>query len=357
MKKILIINPFGVGDVLFTTPVIRAIKDKFPDCIIEYWCNIRVEEIFRAHPDVKKTFALSRGDLKKIFNNSWLAGMKAFLHLILSLKKEKFDAAIDFSLDHRYGIITKIIGIKKRIGFNYKKRGRFLTDKIELVGYESKHATEYYLELLKFLDITPKSKNLEVFISEKAKIRARTILNQAGINDTDNNVIGIAAGAGGSWGKNASLKHWPALKYAQLADRIIDTFKTKIVLLGDIQEKPITEIIIAAMKNKPTDLTAKTSLEELAAVINCLSLLITNDGGPLHIAAGLGKKTVSIFGPVDENVYGPYPPSEKHIIITSRVDCRPCYKNFKMAPCDNRRECINLITVDEVFEAVERQLK
>jgi len=356
LKKILIINPFGVGDVLFTTPVIREIKKAYPDSFIGYWCNIRVEEIFKAHPDINKTFALSRGDLKKIFQKSWIKGIKAFFYLLWNLKKMKFDTSIDFSLDHRYGFITKLIGIKKRIGFYYKNRGIFLTDKTELTGYDQKHAIEYYLELLKFLNIKPHSKNPEIFVSEKAKIQAKTILVQADLKDSDV-IVGIAPGAGGSWGKNASLKHWPALKYAQLADKIIDTFKVKVVLLGDIQEKPIAEIISAAMKNKPYDLTAKTSLEELSAVISFLPLLITNDGGPLHIAAALNKKTISIFGPVDEKVYGPYPPAEKHIVIKTLLDCRPCYRKFKMAPCNKNRECINLITVDEVFEAVERQLK
>ena len=88
-----------------------------------------------------------------------------------------------------------------------------------------------------------------------------------------------------------------------------------------------------------------------------MRLVVTNDGGPLHMASALGVKTVSIFGPVDEKVYGPYPPSDKHIVITNKnITCRPCYKNFRFWGCPNNLSCVKDITVDEVFTAVRSLL-
>lgn len=355
MKKFLIINPFGIGDVLFTTTLIRAIKESQPDSVISYWCNERVKDIFINNPRIDKVFALSRGDLKKIYQKSKLEGIYRFLALLHQIKKERFDATVDFSLDYRYGLIAKLLGIKKRAGFNYKNRGWALTDKINIDGYSDKHIVQYYLDLLQFFNIKPKTNNLEIFVSEHNRIKAKNIFVRAGIKDKDL-VIGIAAGAGASWGQDASYKHWPAIKYAQLADKIIDNFAAKIVILGDISERPIADIIMAAMKNKAVDLTGKITLMELCAIINNLQLLITNDGGPLHIAAASGVKTVSIFGPVDDLVYGPYPAASSHIVIKRALSCRPCYRNFRMPICENNKECINSIGVDEVFEAVRRQL-
>ncbi len=353
MKKILFINPFGIGDVLFTTPLINNIKQAMPDCSISYWCNKRVAEIFKSDPKIDKVFALSRGDLKKIFQQSIFQGLKEFFALLRGIKKERFEVVFDFSLDHRYGIITKLLGIKKRAGLNYKNRGRFLTDKINIDGYNNKHVIEYYLDLLRFIGINPQSRDMSTFVSKESDKKRVNMFKRFGINDTDL-VIGIAAGAGASWGKNASLKHWPPIKYARLADKIIENMKAKVILLGDDSEKPISGIITASMKNKPIDFTGKTDLPELTAVINKLNLLITNDGGPLHIAVSRGIKTISIFGPVDELVYGPYPPSEKHIVIKNNLPCRPCYKNFKMDICDKNKECINSIETDKVFDAVRR---
>jgi len=95
----------------------------------------------------------------------------------------------------------------------------------------------------------------------------------------------------------------------------------------------------------------------MAALISRCNVVITNDGGPLHIAVGLGVKTVSIFGPVNEAVYGPYPKDEKHIVITNNgVTCRPCYKKFRYNKCNNR-VCLDSISVDEVYAAVEKAIE
>ena len=355
MKKFLIINPFGIGDCLFTTPLIRAVKESLPESFIGYWCNERVHALFENDPYINKVFALSRGDIKKISNISKWQGIIKSLGLYRGIKKERFDVSLDFSLDHRYAWICKVAGVKIRLGFNYKKRGRFLTDRIEIGSYHAKHVVEYYLDLLKFINITPNNKNLHLRLDEKNKVRARSILNHAGIRDSDL-VIGITPGAGGSWGKDAGLKHWPALRFAQLAQRLSAELGARIIVLGDETERPLADVIVNSSKKKPVDLVGKTALGEFAAVISNLNALVTNDGGPLHIAVALGVKTVSIFGPVDDKVYGPYPPSEKHIVIKKDLPCRPCYYNFKMPVCERNRECLKEISVDEVFEAAKNVL-
>lgn len=356
MKKFLIINPFGIGDVLFTTAVISNIKVHYPESIVGYWCNERVKGILENNPCIDKVFALSRGDIKKIYQKSKLEGMRRALGLYLGLKRERFDISLDYSLDHRYSLVSKLIGIKRRIGFDYKNRGRFLTDKLNLDGYADKHVVEYYLDLLKFINIEPCRFNLELNVTEANKIRSRKILTNYGINNNDS-LIGIAAGAGASWGSDAALKHWPAANFARLADKIINNYHARILILGDELERPIVDTIIKRMDNPVIDLAGKTTLEDLVALIDNLNILISNDGGPLHIAAALGKKTVSFFGPVDPKVYGPYPPDEKcHIVLSKTLDCSPCYRNFRLSSCQRSKECLETIDVEEAWEAVKRLL-
>ena len=355
MKKFLIINPFGIGDVLFTTPVIKAIKDSYPDAVVDYWCNQRVEPLLTANPDINKIFALSRGDLKKIFHKSILEGIYKFFNLLYRIKKEHFDISLDFSSEDRYSLIIKLLGIKRRVGFNYKKRGRYLTDKVDTEGYSSKHVVEYYLDLLKPLGIKPKRHNLALHVSNTADLKSGNILSRYGISDKDL-IIGIAPGAGASWGKDAAIKHWPAIRFAQLADTIISDFGAKVLILGDESEKPIADIIVNTMQNKAIDLTGKTTLEELIAIISKLRILIANDGGPLHMAVAEGINTVSIFGPVDDLVYGPYPPDENHLVVKKDLSCRPCYRNFMMPQCDREKECLKSISTEEVLTCVRRLL-
>lgn len=348
--KFLIINPFGIGDVLFTTPVIKALKQQYPDALIGYWSNFRVSPILGNNPQIDKIFALSRGDLKKIFQESFFKGIWSAVKLTWQIKKEHFDICLDFSLDHRYSLFAKIIGIRQRIGFNYKGRGIFLTKCIDLIGYQNRHIVEYYLELLKLVNIPVADKSLYVNVSAQSQNKALDLLTAAGIQDNDL-IVGIVPGAGGSWGKDSVYKHWPALKFAQVADMLAGEFKAKIVILGDESEGKIAEVIRHVMHNKPIDFTGKTDLEILPALIKNCNLLITNDGGPMHIAAALGVRTVSIFGPVSELVYGPFPCSNKHVVLKWDMSCRPCYNNFRLSPCDKDRECLKSVSVDSVFNA------
>jgi len=353
--KLLIINPFGIGDVLFTTPVIKAIKNKYSNSFIGFWSNLRVAPLLENNPKVSKVFALSRGDVKKIYQKSFFVGFGRSIMIAWLIKLEHFDVCLDFSLDHRYGLLAKLIGIKQRIGFNYKNRGRFLTHKIDIDGYSNKHAVEYYLELIKFLGIEAKDKSLELVVPAVVGKKAKDVLTGYAIKDSDL-VIGIIPGAGGSWGKDAAYKHWPALRFAEVADKLVDAFKAKILILGDESESKIAELIINAMHNKPIDLTGKIDLDVLPAVIKNCKLVITNDGGPMHMAVALGIKSVSVFGPVSELVYGPYPSSKDHLVIKSDTACRPCYKNFRMLNCDRDKECLKSIGVNEVFDAAVRLL-
>ncbi len=354
-KRYLFINPFGIGDVLFTTPLLTALKENNPENYIGYWCNERVKELFKNHPKIDTIFPLSRGDLKKHFARSRIDGIKRFLRLMQELRKHRFDVVFDFSLDHRYGFICKILNIPKRIGFNYKNRGRFLTHAIPISGYSGAHVVDHYLKLLQFEGIEATNRGLSLFVPESDYVKSKILLETFGIRDTDL-IIGIAPAAGASWGKNAAYKHWPAVKFAHVADKLIKNHGAKIILLADASEKTVTETMLFAMKNRPLDLTGKTTLEELRAVIAQCSLIVTNDGGPLHMATALGIKTVSIFGPVDEKTYGPYPASNDHRVVTYPVTCRPCYKNFRMNTCDRDRECLNMISEADVYNAIAQLL-
>jgi lipopolysaccharide heptosyltransferase II len=355
MRKFLFLNPFGIGDVLFTTPVLRAVKDRYQNSIIGYWSNQRVSAILERNPYIDKIFSLSRGDLKKIYKKSRLKGIREFLGLAFSIKRERFDTVIDFSLDHRYALLCKFLGIKNRIGFDYKKRGRFLTQKIPLDGYINKHVVEYYLEILDLLNIEPRDNKLDLFVCEEENALASSILSSYGVGSRDL-VLGIAPAGGISWGKDAHYKHWPAENFAALADKLIKDKNAKVLILASQEEKDITQEMVKFMHEEAIDFTGKLSLRELAAMINNLNLLICNDGGPLHMAVSLGINTVSLYGPVDDEVYGPYSQSDRHIVIKKYLSCRPCYKNFRFTGCSNNHRCMEDINIEEVFSAVNNLL-
>lgn len=352
-NNFLIINPFGIGDVLFTTPIISALKEKYPDAKIGFWCNERVKDLLKNNPNIDKVFAMSRGDIKRIYKRNPVKAFFALSGLLEEIRKEKFGMSFDLSLDSRYGLWSQFAGVKKRVGFDYKKRGRFLTDKVQLEGYSSAHMVDYYTSLLKFIGIEPKDKALNLTVTEENKAKAQKLLAEFGVEPGDL-VVGIAMGGGASWGHNAVYKQWPIKSFSKLTDQLIRKENAYVALIGNADEEWLADVIVSEIKSPNViDLTGKVSLEILAAIIKELKFLVSNDGGPLHMAVALGVRTVSIFGPVDDKVYGPYPQNGNHIVVKTETPCRPCYENFRFPGCLNDKRCLEEVTVDEVYEKVK----
>ncbi len=356
-NKILIINPFGIGDVIFSTPIIEVLKDKYPGCFIGYVCNKRAYEVIRSNPKIDKFFIYEKDDFRVAWEKSKLEFLKLIWKFLMTVRKERFDLAIDLSLGYQYSLLLSLIGIKKRYGFNYRKRGRFLTDKIDIDGFSDKHVIEYYIEILRFLGIDTRGLKLspKVYITEKDVEWAEGFLKSNGLGEKDV-LIGVIPGCGASWGVDARHRRWDREGFAKVCDGMAERYGAKIVLLGDRNECEIGDDIQSRMKTKAIMACGKTSLRNFLGIINRCRLVVTNDGGPLHMAVGLGLNTVSIFGPVDERIYGPYPMSDAHAVISKRgLVCRPCYKKFKYKICEDRT-CLNSIGSDEVLEAAGRFL-
>jgi len=352
--RILIVNPFGIGDVLFTTPLIANLKEAMPDCYIGYVCNARAKDILLNNPKVDKIFIYEKDKFRKLWKASKILAFRKFIKFLSSIKKKKFDIVFDLSLGQEYGFFLRFIGIKKRIGYNYKNRGVFLTDKINISGYDEKHIVEYYLGLLRLIGIEPRQKNLEFPLGQKEIEWAREYLYENDVNE-EAILVGIIPGGGASWGMDAYKKQWPQHRFAGLANQIADRHKAKIIIFGDANETALCNQTASLIKDMPVMACGRTTLSKLAALVARCDLIVSNDGGPLHIAVSQGVKTISIFGPVDPRVYGPYPQGADNLVIKKELACQPCYEKFKLKECVHM-DCLNTVEVKEVMAAIDNFL-
>ena len=364
-KNILIINPFGIGDVLFSTVLVRQLRKDNPNSYIAYICNLKVKDILVTNPDINEVLVFERDEYRNEWEKSKIKGIKKFLGFWREIKKKKFDVIFDLSLGKEYAFFCWWSGIKDRRGFNYKGRGRFLNYKIPFDGFNDKSIAEYYLDLLNKPRRWPEAScgveavKTVLVTTDLDKACIDAFLNLSGIKDSDI-IVGIAPGGGMSFGsKNQDRRRWPVEKFAELADKIISTSEVdvhrlrkskKIILIWGPGEEGLIKEIASLMKQKPL-IAPATKIREMAELCKRCKLVICSEGGPLHIANSQGVKTISIFGPVDEKVYGPYPKSEKNIVITSDADCRPCYKKFKLPDCEHKK-CLEDISVDNVFDTI-----
>ncbi len=352
--KILIFNPFGIGDVLFTTPLIRNIKENLPETRIDYLSNRRTYPILKDNIFLDRIFVFEKDEWREILKKSKLSFLTKVSFFWCTIKKEKYDVVFDLSLNSQYSFFFKTLKIKKRIGFNFKNRGRFLTHKIDIPYYKDKHVARYYLQLAKFLNIPARDYKFDIFLKDSDIEKARELLRKYNLG-RKNLLIGIIPGSGDSWDKTAYYKRWPKEYFASLADLLIEKLKAEVVIFGSPKESSVAYEVFNLSKYKPVNLAGKITLTEFCSMVSLCDIIVTNDGGPLHIAQALNKKVVAFFGPVDEKVYGLYP-GGGGCIVKKDVPCRPCYKMFKFTGCIYDKKCLREITVSEVFNLVEKMV-
>src|SRR5262245_5375776 len=138
-SKILIVNIFGIGDVLFTTPLIRNLRRHFPDAAIDYVSNKRVAPILEDYQEIRKVFVYERDEFAAVQKKSKKEFLKKVSAFVSTIKAERYDVLFDFSMNQMFNVISSLMGIKARIGFNYKNRSRSLTKKVNITGFHGKH--------------------------------------------------------------------------------------------------------------------------------------------------------------------------------------------------------------------------
>ncbi len=353
-QKVLVINIFGIGDVLFTTPFISNLKANFPNVKVSYLCNQRSKPVLENYRKLDKIFVYERDYFLATWKKSKLTFFKEGKKLFDLIKQEKFDTVFDFSLNSTVDIAMWLIGIKRRIGLNYRNRSRLLTKKYLLEAFESKHVAEYYLDILRDLGLKIHTQALEMDIAFNDEKWADDFLKSGGFS-TNKQLIGILPGGGASWGKEARYRRWDPEKFGKLLDKLIEKPNTQIILFGDKKEADLCQKLLEQREKHIIAAYGKTTLSQLSALFKRCRLLVLNDGGPLHVASASGTKTVSIFGPVDDIVYGPYGDSASHRVVKKNFLCSPCYRRFRMTDCTHI-SCLEAVSVDDVWQTVKEAL-
>ena len=351
-KKILFINTFGIGDVLFTTPLVEELRRNPAVTCIGYLANRRTAPLLQQNSRIDKVFIYERDEFLALYRRSKWKYMQEGFGLLNEIRREKFDLAVDCSLG-TMSHLAGLAGIPVRVGYNYKHRGFWLTHKLPFKGYEDKHIVEYYADLLRAVGVDARPRALELAVPDADGRWAEEWLKEKNLN-RGKPLIAVVPGGGASWGKNAALKRWPAESYAQLVDKIIAQTSADIILMGDKNDRELC--LEAARLARASCLVAagETTLFQFAALLKHCALAVLNDGGPLHIAVAVGVRTVSIFGPVDERVYGPFPAGNNRV-VKKNLPCQPCYRRFRMSACSHL-SCLNKLSVEDVFAQVERAL-
>jgi len=316
--KILFITLSNIGDCILTLPVLDALRNEYPGALISCLVPERPKEIFVNNPAVDKVIVFDKR-----------AKLTDKIKLFFSLSKEKFDVVVDL----RNSFFGAFLPAKKR------------SSPLRFIPGKFKHMKDRHLFWACFADYPFRSKKQQsLVISPEDREYIEGILNEKGLSDTSKLIV-VAPGA------RSQIKRWDKQNFSRLCGRLIKE-GWDVILAGDKTDEPVCSYVRQAHPEKIIDLCSKTSISQLAALLKKSRLLVTNDSAVMHLASYLNVPSAAIFGPTDENKYGPW--SQEKIIIKKDIFCRPCEK----AQCRfGSLACLSCLKVDDVFGQIKLLLK
>lgn len=333
IKSILVIRIDRIGDLIVSIPALKALRGAFPKAKISSLVRKGNDALLGGSPWNDEVICY-RGFIK----SAWL------------LRQKKFDLAVDLLMDYplKVPLLTYLINAKFSFGFDIKSRGRFFNLAL-IPSLEKKQVSKYMLDLVRLIGKSSRvvEENIEeldpqLFISEANEIFADEFLRNGGIAKGDM-LFGLHPGG------QFPSQRWMLESFAELAQKVSQKFKAKIVIVGSSKEGRLVKGIVSLMKIKPL-LAVGLALDKLASIIAKTDIFICNNSGPLHIAVALGRPTVSTMGPTDPDLWWPH--GKNHIVVRHNLTCSPCNRGF----CRHHK-CMELITISEMEKAVDIQME
>jgi len=335
--KLLIRATNWVGDAIMALPALQAVRARFPNAEISVLALPYVADIYRGQGVADELIGYDR--------NGEHAGLRGKERLVAELKTRRFDTALLLQNAFDAAWIAWRAGIPERIGYDRDARGILLTKAIRLPRTSEIRAHEkfYYLELLKrtgWIDSLPDVSEILLTVTEEQALRAEEKLQSFG---SQRGAVRIAVGAGASYG---SAKCWPPERFATAINQLVKERKAEIVLFGTPGEAVVSAAIQAGLDKPALDLTGKTEIAELPALLSRCTAFLGNDSGAMHVAAAVGLPVVAVFGPTDP--HGTAPVTPRRTIVQEKPYCSPCL--LRRCPTDHR--CMTAIAPERVSAEV-----
>ncbi|PIQ82630.1 MAG: lipopolysaccharide heptosyltransferase II [Candidatus Omnitrophica bacterium CG11_big_fil_rev_8_21_14_0_20_64_10] len=289
-ERILIVGVNWLGDLLFMTPAIRAIRKAHPEARLSVLVPPRGEAVLRGNPHLNEilSFPESRG----------LGGWIRLPALIWKLKAGRFDTAFLFHRSFSRALAVWAAGIPERIGFSTWKRRLLLNRPVPLPTAQTTHKAIGFLQLVVGAGIPADGTAYDLKPSEADRAAADRFLAENGIRPQERLV---AAHAGGNW----SAKRWPAERFAALADGLSERFGVRVLFTGGAGDRPLLEGIAAQTRSGPLIAAGRLSFTQTGALLTRVACFISNDSGPLHLALAVGTPVIALFGPTEPLLTGP----------------------------------------------------
>jgi heptosyltransferase I len=341
--KILILKPSSLGDVIHALPVLRLLRSHWPKSEIYWWLDLNLVPLLEGDPDLAGIFAFQR--------KRWAAPRhwSEIISIVASMRRHRFDLAIDLQGLARSGLFAWLANARLTVGLDNVREGsregaRAFYDLTPPRAEAKTHAVDRYMAVLPLLNV-PVHWKFEWLPRRPAAIQSiREKWAPDGLG-----ARWIVLLPGGRWDN----KRWPVQYFVDLAKRLQELPVLQLVVLGSKGERPLGETIAAAVPGFCLNLAGETTLDEMIEWIRQSRLVITNDTGPMHVAAATRRPIIAIFGPTDPANTGPYGQLQ-NVMQTAGLPCVPCLKST--CAYWDKLACLHAISPAAVFETAREAL-
>lgn len=333
-ERVLVVEVNWLGDVLFSTPALRAIRKKYPGAYVAALVVSRCKSVLLDNNYLDEVMVL---DEKGRYR-----GLRGKLRLIRDLRVRRFGIAYLFHRSFTRTLCVFLAGIPRRIGYDTKKRGFLLTEKMAPPPADFHRADTYYYLVTK--NTMPESERYcDFFLTGDDKIYIEDFLKKHNLG------LGkklAALHVGGNW----DLKRWPKEHFARLSDFLARDYGADVVITGSFGDYPLANKIASCAAHRPFVACGLTTLKQLGALFQRCDLVVSADSGPLHIAVAVGAHTLALFGPTSPAITGPFGRGDFAVVRKTDISCRiPCYH---LGCPDNT--CMSSLQVEDVLTEAER---
>lgn len=344
--KILIVRLSAIGDVIHTLPVAFAIKEKFPKAELNWLAEERVAGLLALNPYIDKIIVMPRKQWQEIGKRSKWQQLKAVVRFLKGLKNYHFDLVLDLHGLFKSALPVGMTKAPLRYGHDDAGEGStlFYNRKIKIPSELTHKIDRYFYLAKKALDLSDQPVKFGVEPGESDKIKVTKLLEEYDLRDRKFIVINPYT----TW----KTKDWIVERYRELAERIKKELGYEVVFTGGPGDRTGIDKVLEKISVPVYNFAGLTNLGELGELYKRAELFIGGDTGPMHLAVAVGLPVVTIMGPTDPKIYGPY--GERNIVVRDdHSTCLGCWKRI----CPHNQECMNNVTTKQVFAAVQKILK
>jgi heptosyltransferase-1 len=370
-SRILLIKLSAVGDVVHTIPVLNKLRRRYPSARIDWLLRPEMAELVRHHPAVSNVLLFARQEWDTLRRTGWLA-VRNLGGLVREMRGARYELTIDMQGQFRTALFTLASGAPVRIGFDrprpevWQSSERRLPAEAYRHGWKGAregswmaythpiristldaHAVDRYLRVGAMLGCDDEPADFSFVIPEASLASACDLLARHGVRDEARRSALVVLAPGTMW----ETKHWRIEEFAGVARHFLAQGRP-VVLIGSAADgRACGDIVTEAAGS--IDLSGRTTLSELAAIIRMAAVCITNDSGPMHLAVALDRPVVSVFGPSDALWIGPYHRPEA--VVSANLPCAPCYLRT-LDRCPHDHACMRQVSAASVIARVESSL-